>query len=138
MWLSSTVFDEDRALGAPFHWSHGSDDLNMSDGLFLSEEHLDLGQGSGVLEVLNPSQSVLESISLAGLCEPTPPDYGHQQGVPYLQSRLAGLHLDPSKLALGLLFVMLSNLSDTPGRLRFSRLLWGQATNQNVQCQYGA
>ncbi|KAL2279288.1 hypothetical protein FJTKL_13498 [Diaporthe vaccinii] len=92
MWISPTVFDKDGALGAPFHWSNGSDDLNMSDGLLLGGGHLEVGQNSDLFDLFNPSQPVLEDISLAG---PTPPDCGHEQGVPDLQSRLAGLHLDP-------------------------------------------
>lgn len=94
IWLSPTVFDEDRALGASFHWSNGSDDLNMSDGLFLGGGNLDVGQGSDVFELLNQSQPGLEGVGLVGLCEPTPPDYGHEQRAPDPQSRLAGLHLD--------------------------------------------
>lgn len=106
MWLLPTVFDEDGAVGAPFHWSHGSDDLNMSDGLLLGGGHLEVGKGGDVFELFHPSQPVLEEVGLAGLCEPTPPEYGHVQGVPDLQTRLAGLHLDQGKFSLGLLFVM--------------------------------
>ena len=108
MWLSPIVFDDTGTLGAPFLWSNGSDDLNMSDGLLLGGGHLEVGQGSNVFELFNLSQPVLEDVGLAGLCEPIHPNCDHVQEVPDPQSRLAGLHLDQGKFSLGLLFVMFS------------------------------
>ncbi|KAH8767213.1 hypothetical protein F5883DRAFT_644223 [Diaporthe sp. PMI_573] len=66
----------------------------MSDGLLLGGGHLEVGQGSNVFELFNLSQPVLEDVGLAGLCEPTHPNYDQVQEVPDPQSRLAGLHLD--------------------------------------------
>lgn len=112
MWLSSSIFDEDGALGASFPCSHSSDDLHMSDALLLGGGPLEMGQGGDVVELFRPSQHMFDDVGLTGLCEPPIPDYRHEQGGSDLQSQLAAL--DQSKLSPGLLFVLSSPCLTSP------------------------